>query len=117
MASDPAAADPLVVDGALTTSGKVEIAYQAVHVADWLQTLQIARNPDRWSETNPILGEHPSVSDVNQYFLATAVGHALISHYIPSAKMTRVWQGTTIAIQRGYVIHNHSLGISIKFGD
>jgi hypothetical protein len=37
-------------------------------VVDWLQTLFIARNPDRFSETNVILGRHPSAAHVSWYF-------------------------------------------------
>lgn len=113
----PASAVDLTADGSLTTAGKLEVAYQAVHLADWLQTVQIAKNPERWTETNPILGEHPSVNEVHRYFLTTAVGHALVSHFIPSPKLTYLWQGATIAVQVGYVYHNHQLGIAIKVGD
>lgn len=50
-------------------------------VADWAQTIVIARNPLVWSEMNPILGRHPSPGRVHAYFtlccllvLAGAVG-------------------------------------------
>lgn len=40
----------------------------AATIADWLQTLTIAKHPDLFTEFNPILGKHPSVARVNIYF-------------------------------------------------
>lgn len=107
-------AEPLYTpEAGVTTGGKIELIYQAVHLADWMQTLTIAKNPDRFYETNKILGEHPSAHEVNQYFLATAIGHALVSHFLP-AKPSRIWQGATIVMQVGYVTQNRQLGIGLN---
>lgn len=40
-------------------------ASSALIAVDWLQTLDIARQPWRFTETNPLLGKHPSVGRVN----------------------------------------------------
>lgn len=42
-------------------------------VIDWRQTLSIARNPERWYERNPALGEHPSVARVHVWFALIAL--------------------------------------------
>lgn len=113
LAGNQARAESFYEESQLTTSGTLELTYQTVHLADWLQTLTIARNPERFYETNKVLGEHPSVSDVNRYFLSTAIGHALISHILPPTA-ARVWQGATITMQLGYVQQNHQLGIGFN---
>jgi dimethylglycine dehydrogenase len=38
-------------------------------MADYLQTLEISRNPDKYYERNPILGNHPSQGEVTAYFV------------------------------------------------
>ena len=38
---------------------KYEAAYLALHTVDWGQTRNIAKNPSRYSEVNPVLGKHP----------------------------------------------------------
>lgn len=60
-----------------------ELAYYLLHGADWAQTRTIAKNPDRYYEINPILGEHPSTGRVNNYFAATGLGHALLANTLP----------------------------------
>jgi hypothetical protein len=111
--SQMAHAEPLYANNSVSNAGKIELAYQALHLADWLQTLTIARNPDQFYETNKVLGSHPGVAEVNQYFLVTGIGHALISHFLP-LKATQVWQGATIVMQVGYVTNNHDLGIGFN---
>lgn len=51
--------------------------------ADWAQTRTIAKNPQQYHETNPILGEHPSSGRVNNYFAASALGHTLLMNALP----------------------------------
>lgn len=91
-----------------------QLAYTALHVADWAQTRNIARNPDEFHETNPILGRHPSVSEVDDYFLVTGVAHALVSAALPP-KYRRKWQAAGIVVEAGAVAHNYSIGISMSW--
>lgn len=63
------------------------IAALIVLCLDWLQTLQIARNPVRWFETNPVLGRHPSERRVHAWF-----GFVLAA-YLASAFGLYLWLG------------------------
>lgn len=96
---------------------KKDTTYQAVFLtlmaADWLQTKEIARNPNYY-ERNPILGKYPSQNEVDIYFLSTAIVHAGIAYYLPK-KYRRYWQYIFIGIQAGCVGHNYNTGIRISF--
>ena len=96
------------------TDTAFQIVYTTLHFIDWWQTLDIARNPDKWSETNPILGDHPSVGRVNAYFTLTLIGHTAISYILPK-DYRRIWQVVWIGIEAGYVVHNYRAGIRIRF--
>ena len=52
-------------------------------VIDWRQTLTIARNPQRWYERNPILGEHPSAGRVHAWFALVSIATALAAYLLP----------------------------------
>jgi hypothetical protein len=54
-----------------------------LHTCDWAQTKEIARNQIRYYESNPLLGESPSISRVNNYFAGTAIATALAAHWMP----------------------------------
>ena len=51
-----------------TTDKAVGVAAATAFVIDWRQTQSIARDPQHWSELNPMLGQHPSVGAVNRHF-------------------------------------------------
>lgn len=77
---------------------------------DWKQTLEIAKNPDKYSETNPILGEHPDESKVHTYFAACALTHALVAYMLPP-EYSKIWQVTWIGIQSSVTDSNRDNGI------
>ena len=85
-----------------------QAAYTTLHAIDWKMTQHIAENPDHHAESNKILGEHPSVSEVNRYFAITGLLHAGVSHFLPS-KYRRIWQYTTITFEAGVVSGNYRL--------
>jgi hypothetical protein len=93
-----------------------EVAYFVAHAADWGQTRSIAGHCQvgTYYETNPILGECPSVQMVNAYFLGTALVHAGVSYILPK-KYRRIFQTTTFAAQLGVVSSNASIGIKMQF--
>ena len=93
---------------------KREAVYLTLHTMDWAQTREIARNPDKWHETNPYLGNHPSVARVNRYFVAMGITHIVIAHILP-ANYRRAFQYVTIGVEAGYVVHNFSMGLSLGF--
>ena len=57
-----------------TTDKTLLVAVEASYYLDFRQTREIALNPLRYYETNQLLGRHPSIGRVNNYFLATAIG-------------------------------------------
>jgi len=42
-----------------------------IHAIDYHQTTYIVKHPDRYAETNVLLGKHPSRGSVNTLFIAT----------------------------------------------
>ena len=94
---------------------KREVAYLTLHIIDWAQTRDIARNPrEGRKESNPILGPAPSVGEVNSYFMATGLGHLAISYLLPSNPRF-MWQGFTITIEAFVIGHNYSAGVGFDF--
>jgi hypothetical protein len=85
----------------------------ALIVADWSQTLQLADNPRRWGELNPLLGRHPSEGRVNTLLSLAVIsnGGALLLPKTPR----RIWYAAVTALEAFAVIHNLSLGASIGF--
>ena len=77
---------------------------------DWKQTLDISKNPDKFSEANPILGEHPDERKVHVYFAGCALTHALIAYMLPP-EYSKIWQVTWIGIQSSVTDHNHENGL------
>lgn len=92
----------------------LEATWMVLHIIDWGQTLDIARNPHRFYEINPIMGRHPSVGKVNSYMLASAIIHPLISYHLPQP-YRKYWQYVTISISGGLVIHNFNIGLKVRF--
>jgi hypothetical protein len=99
------------------TSGDTyrEAAYLTVHVIDWLQTREIAKNPDKWTEQNPIIGApYPNIDRVDGYFALTALAHIGVAYILP-AEWRKGFQYFTIGSQSAVVVHNIGLGIRIPF--
>lgn len=96
-----------------TTEQKVlQVAYTALHFADTLQTLQIARQPEKYWERNPLLGKHPSEGKVYGYMAASYAAELLVAHYLASKYRTWFLGGAT-AFKAGLVIHNSSIGLRV----
>lgn len=106
--------NPVFADDWSTEDKQREAIFIATGAMDWLQTRNVARNPDGWHETNPILGRHPSIGRVNNYFLGAMLVHVGIVHLLP-AEYRPVFQTITIFIEAGYVANNYQLGASTKF--
>ena len=99
-------------DNWTSSDTKREIAYQTLAAVDWLQTRNIARNP-AYHEQNAVLGLHPSIGQVNNYFLITGLAHYLIADYL--TEWRRPFQWVTVGIEFGAIAHNFSIGISARF--
>lgn len=91
-----------------------EVAYLTLHVVDWRQTLIASKDPGRYAEQNPILGEHPSENRINGYFLATALLHVGVTHVLP-AKWRPAFQYFWIGVEVVAIANNHKVGIRITF--
>ena len=91
-----------------------EVAWQALHIIDWGQTLDIADNPDRFHELNPLLGKHPSRGQVNRLFVAGAVAHPIaMGMFRPPY---RAWlQYVSLGITGVVVTRNYHIGLRWGF--
>lgn len=96
----------------------LEVAWQGLHVVDWLQTEEIAKNPNFY-ETNKIMGRSPSRGKVNTHMALFAVGHLAVSYLLPS-KFTvmgwklyprKYWQWTSVIAKGYYVGKNYRIGV------
>jgi len=91
-----------------------ETAWQVLHAVDWRQTRYIAKHPDRYYESNPVLGKHPSTAEVDVYFLAGALLHPLITDLLPG-EYRFYWQWITIGISGICVGNNYLVGIRMDW--
>lgn len=92
----------------------LEATWIAIHTVDWGLTLDIAKNPDKYHEMNPIIGRHPSVGKVNSYMFASTIIHPVFVHILPS-KWRPYFQAFTIGISSACVINNFNIGLHINF--
>jgi len=96
------------------TDTALEAVWQVGHVADWMQTRQVAKHPAQWEELNPILGKHPSVGKVDTYMLGAALAHYGISYALPK-EYRGIWQYISITVKYGVVGYNSAIGVSVKW--
>jgi hypothetical protein len=92
----------------------LEVTWLSLHVIDWGQTLDIARQPDKYEETNIILGRHPSVGNVNLYMGGWVILHPIISYILPD-KARPYWQMISIGVTGSCVIQNFRAGLEVRF--
>lgn len=85
-----------------------------LQVIDYGQTLNIARNPEAFREVNPILGDHPSVSAVTRYTMASMAIKNVVFFSLPE-KYRYYWAGAQIGISASLVAHNTSIGLKVDF--
>ena len=111
-----------------------QVAVTGLMVMDWAQTRTIARSysagaapsgpyaayqrtapPTGYYETNPFLGQHPSVGEVDNYFAAAIIAHAAISYVLPPGAWRQAWQYISIGVELDKTEHNYELGIRMSF--
>jgi len=92
----------------------LEVTWQALHLVDTIQTRQIALNPNKYYEMNPLLGSHPSEEKILIYMAMGTVIHALITHYLPK-KCRPYFQGVTIGLSGACVVRNLQIGLEIRW--
>lgn len=82
----------------------------ALYVADWAQTRNIARNPEQYDETSPVLGDSPSIAQVNRHFAGVIIGNAAIAMLLPESQ--RKWfRRISMGVESAAIYNNYSLGI------
>jgi len=88
-------------------------ALAVTRIIDWGQTRHIARNPDRFRETVPLMPAHPTLGEVNQHFLLGTALMFAVAHYVPQhrKRILQVW----VAIGVGANLHNAAIGVRIEF--
>lgn len=111
-----------------------QIAFTIFACLDWNQTYQIATDGTivnipllsfdgsnssinvflpKHTESNPFLGKHPSVDEVNNYFLLCISGNYFIAKKLPE-KWRFWWQTLSILCETYCITGNIQLGISFK---
>jgi hypothetical protein len=83
-------------------------------VVDWAQTRYIIKHPEERHELNSLLGSYPSAVRVNNYFVASIAGHAVVSYLLPP-NWRRGWQYVWIGINAEVIHRNRSVGVKIDF--
>jgi len=98
-----------------TTQDKVlEAIWLGLHTFDYLQTSYIITHPDRYWEVNPLLGRHPSHTEVTAYFIIGSLLHIWIVDAVPQ-EHRKFLQGLAIVVSGTCVFHNFSIGIKMDF--
>ena len=91
-----------------------ELTALVLRMIDYKTTRDIARKPDEYIESNPILGEHPSLGRINTYFVATSLIHPVISYYLPR-NYREAFQYISIGISLTASTVNIMSGLQIRF--
>lgn len=90
-----------------------QIGVLVTQIIDWGQTREIAVNP-KYYEKNKILGENPTLHEVNRYCIICIAGNYLIAKALPN-NWRRKWQAGSILFQTYYINNNYELGIKMNF--
>lgn len=88
-------------------------ALAVTRLVDWGQTRYIAKHPDRFREVNPLIGDHPSLGEVNRHFIVSTALMFAAAHYLPQYR-TRLLQ-VYVVVGAGYVVHNIGIGVRFQF--
>lgn len=99
----------------LTGCSGMEVTTNALLLADYAQTRQIAKQPDMYYEKyNQFLSNNPSVRDVDKYFAGVFAVNTLLHKYLPE-KYLSYYQTGLISVEIGCVANNYNIGLKVKF--
>jgi len=93
----------------------MEAAYMVVSTMDWAQTRNMAQRHYTWNvngeqrfyhESNPVLGNHPSKTKIDLYFVSTDILHYAVAKVIPAGPWRSLWQGLTVTAEAYCVMTN-----------
>jgi len=90
-------------------------ALVGLQVVDILQTYEVKKHPERWSEMNPIYGDPPNMGVVIgvKALYTGLVWYLLDQHTASADRGGALW--VLNAIAASVVIHNHHVGVRIEF--
>lgn len=95
-----------------------QAAFLALDAMDWAQTRNIARNPSQYKENGIIartmIGEHPSVWQVDAYIISSALLQYAIARALPT-EYRAAFQYMTIGDAANSVVGNFRIGLKINF--
>ncbi len=91
-----------------------QAALTGLMAIDYAQTLKISREPDRYHEVNPILGNHPSAAEVSGYMLSTYLFKTAVAAALP-VEYRKWWQYAMIGSSGACVGNNLSIGLGVGF--
>lgn len=89
-------------------------AFTTLMVVDYSQTMEISREPDKYRERNPFLGEHPSEAAVTGWFIGTYAANTAIAMALPP-RYRKWFQYVSIGVEVGCVANNFSIGLGFGF--
>lgn len=90
------------------------IAAAAFTTIDWAQTRDIARNGNQFYELNPLLGQHPSIGRVNNYFAGALIGGTALAFALPENERHWFLNGTAV-LELAVTAHNAKIGVRMNF--
>ena len=86
----------------------------ALMLVDYLQTRQIAKYPEQYHEVNVILGQHPSLGKVNNYFAIASVFTYVLMDALPT-EYRRWMLAAGITAEAAVIGSNFNLGLKAKW--
>lgn len=90
------------------------ISLATAYVLDWGQTRYIAKHPEKFREGNPVLGPHPSLSRVDNYFIAMGLVGYWIADALPR-RYRKLLLYSALTVENGCVRHNQLVGVKLAF--
>lgn len=92
---------------------QLEGIYLAAHAIDYAQTRYAMANPDRFVETNPLLGSKPTQGSLNKLFISTALAHVASVHF--SGKNRNTLLKLSVGAKASIIGWNAYIGAGVKF--
>ena len=89
-----------------------QLALTALIGIDWLQTQEIVKDPVRYKESNPVLGDHPSMRKANLLIGGSILLCAVVAWMLPD-NWRKGFQYIVIGAEVGAINNNYQSGIRI----
>lgn len=83
-------------------------------IVDYGQTLYIADHPDKYSESNGMMGDHPSRKEVREYFVLYYLTATGLTWVLP-AKWSHWYQRGVITMEIYSTVNNKYIGVGFSF--